>query len=475
MHSVVSKRSIQWVLTAAQWIRFGTFTLFYFAQGIPIGLFAVAMPIYLAHAGASLEQLSWYGGVVGLPWAFKLVVGPFMDRFTFLSMGFRRPWVILSQTGLVTTMVVFTFVSLPSDPTISALTWFAFATNAFAASQDVAVDGMAIDILKEDERGRANAFMAFGQASGFSAFGALSGFLLVQMSVAAAAAAASLVLITVWITAIAIRERSGEKILPWTSGQAAAVEHRREATFGGVFGNLVRVLFLPMSLLLILMEFLNRARDGIALSVFPKYAQEVLSIATDDYTYFVGIIGFAAAVLGVIAGPFIDRHGIKVFLFWSLLLGAVVHVAAWIFSSQGAGIETMGVLYVVSTIIGQVIFVATIAIFMTICWSRIAATQFAIYMSLANLSRSAGAFLFSFVAEDLTFHVDFLLMAVLLVLSATTVIFFDVEKNRSRLAALEATLDDQVHPNDEKPRQTRDPTSNASNSQNVPPDTQPLV
>ena len=428
------------ILTSKRWIRFSTFTMFYFAQGIPLGLFSVAMPIYLAHSGASLEDLSWYSGMIGLPWAFKLIVGPFMDRFTFLPMGFRRPWVILAQTGLVGTMVIFTIVSLRGDPSFMVLTGFAFMCNVFAASQDVATDGMAIDLLEEDERGRANAFMGFGQRVGFSAFGAVSGYLLVQVNMAAAAGIASLFLALVWLTAIITRERSCEKLLPWTRGEAAVVAHRQEETFRGVFKKLFQVLFLPMSLVLILMEFLSRFSDGISLAVYPKYAQEILNVATDDYSYFVGIVGITAAFLGVIMGPFIDKYGVKRFLFWSLLAAALIHLAAWICSAEGLGLVTMSSLYVIATFFNQFIFVTTIAIFMTVCWHRVSATQFAIYMSLANLSRSIGAFLFSFVAAHASIHVDFLLMAVFLALSAITIVFFDVDKHRERLVRLDSDL-----------------------------------
>ena len=47
------------------------------------------------------------------------------------------------------------------------LTAVVFTINLFAAVQDVAVDGMAIDVLPESERARANALMAFGQVAGF--------------------------------------------------------------------------------------------------------------------------------------------------------------------------------------------------------------------------------------------------------------------------------------------------------------------
>ena len=47
-----------------------------------------------------------------------------------------------------------------------ALTALCFVLNCFGAAQDVAVDGMAMDVLPEDEHGRANAFMGFGQVAG---------------------------------------------------------------------------------------------------------------------------------------------------------------------------------------------------------------------------------------------------------------------------------------------------------------------
>ena len=87
----------------------------------------------------------------------------------------------------------------------------------------------------------------------------------------------------------------------------------------------------------------------------------------------------------------------------------------------------------------QLIFVATIALFMNLCWTRVAATQFAIYMSLANLSRTVGVFCFSFIADVLTFAQDFLIMGVLLTLSAVLLLFYDQASHSRRLDRLDAT------------------------------------
>ncbi|MCY4657676.1 MAG: MFS transporter [Gammaproteobacteria bacterium] len=445
------------ILSSYRWTRISVFTTFYFAQGIPIGLFTVAMPIYLANTDHSIQEISVYGATIGLPWAFKLIVGPFMDRFTFLPMGFRRPWVITTQSGLVLSMFLFALVSLPGDPSLLSLIAFGFLCNVFSASQDVATDGMAIDILHDDERGKANAFMAFGQTMGFSSFGAVSGYLLVAFNVATTAAVATMVIGLIWLVAIVTRERPGEKMLPWTPGKTAEVAHRRDPTFMSIFQDLLKVVFLPMSLILVFMELFYRMRDGVALAVIPKYASDVLSISTDEYSYFVGIVGIVSAVIGVMVGPFIDKFGAKRFVILALSAGVVVHLIAWFIQATGEAtvtascidafawaclnlkptLTTMATLYVVLSIVGQVIFVTTIAIFMTICWQQVSATQFAIYMSLANLSRTVGGALFAIVAEYLDWSLNFLLMAVLLGIATIIVSFFNPQSHREQLAKLD--------------------------------------
>jgi PAT family beta-lactamase induction signal transducer AmpG len=159
-----------------------------------------------------------------------------------------------------------------SDPLgqLSLVIAIAFLVNSFAALQDVAVDGMAIDVLPEQERGRANAFMAFGQVAGFSAFSAISGVLLAQFGIAAAAATAALTIAAVFVLITLVRERSGERLLPWTPGVASARTAPVESTFSGIFKGLFSVLLLPMSVVLTLAED-QRMRDG-GVAVVPVVA-----------------------------------------------------------------------------------------------------------------------------------------------------------------------------------------------------------
>ena len=86
-----------------------------------------------------------YLAIIVLPWAFKLVTGPLMDRFEFLPMGRRRPWVIGAQLGLSLSLLSLMLIENPAEQ-IALLMLIGVLINSFAATQDVAVDGMSIDL-----------------------------------------------------------------------------------------------------------------------------------------------------------------------------------------------------------------------------------------------------------------------------------------------------------------------------------------
>ena len=108
-----------------------------------------------------------------------------------------------------------------------------------------------------------------------------------------------------------MRERIGERMLPWTEGTARVRAHAPESTFKGIFAGLFRVLFLPMSLVLFRCEFLMRMRDGIAFAVVPVFAVQKLGFSSADYSTFQGYVGFSIAAAGVLLGPLMDRFGVK--------------------------------------------------------------------------------------------------------------------------------------------------------------------
>lgn len=426
-------------LSESRWLRFGSFTAFYFAQGVPLGLLSGAVVPWLAANGASEGQVAAFTAWVGLPWALKLIAGPFMDRFTFLPMGFRRPWVLALQSGLVLSLLVLAAVGTGFEDGIKggsllALTVAGAAVNAFAATQDVAVDGMAIDVLPAGERGRANAFMGFGQRVGYAAFSALCASLLVHFGIAAAALVCAVAVAAILLLAGVLRERPGERRLPWTEGSAAARERPPPTILGNTW-SVLRVLVLPMSLVAIAVEFVSRLSVGMAHALFPVLAAQELGFASDRFSYFDSVTALATATLAVCFGPAIDRFGAKRLLFLSLAAGAAAHfvagLAPWLWQDAAGAM----VFYCLQAVFGQFVFVAVIALFMNLCASRVAATQFAVYMALANLGRSAGAGLVALFGERLGPSQELLLMGALLAASAAILLLLDEDSHRRRLAS----------------------------------------
>ena len=432
---------MQMILSRSRWLRFGSFSAFYFAQGVPLGLLSIALPAWLAEKGMSAGTIAVFVGWVGLPWALKLIAGPFMDRFTFLPMGFRRPWVLAMQTGLVLSLLFLAFVGAgfeaDAEGSLALLTIAGVLVNTFAAVQDVAVDGMAIDVLPEGERGRANAFMGFGQMAASSAFGALCGTLLTIGGISAGALACAITVALILVLAAIVRERPGERLVPWSKGEAAPRAGEQPRFFANTV-NVLRVFFLPMSLIAIAVEFVSRLRDGMALVLFPVFATQELALTTEQFTWFHGVVAFSAAAFVVLLGPFIDRFGAKRFLGIALIGSALCHLAMGALPAIWGNQTFLAVLYCLSALLTQMVFVAVIALFMNLCWSRVAATQFAAYMALANLSRSLGAWLLGAMDGYLDHAEQFLTMGALLLFSAGVLAFLNLESHQQRLARFEA-------------------------------------
>lgn len=101
------------VLAQSRWLRFGVFTAYYILQGLPWGLNAIALPAWLYGKGMSKESMATFALITGLPWALKLFVAPLMDRFSFLPMGMRRPWIIGAQSLMLTTACLLFFITDP--------------------------------------------------------------------------------------------------------------------------------------------------------------------------------------------------------------------------------------------------------------------------------------------------------------------------------------------------------------------------
>jgi MFS family permease len=136
----------------------GLLALLYFAQGLPFGFQSTALPVWMRTHGATLSQIS-LAGAVALPWMFKALWAPLVDRF-----GSRRAWIgccqlLLAAIAAIGAFVVDTQALAPVLAVIALL-------NLVAATQDIAVDGLAVDLLSARQLGWGNGAQVAGYKVG---------------------------------------------------------------------------------------------------------------------------------------------------------------------------------------------------------------------------------------------------------------------------------------------------------------------
>jgi PAT family beta-lactamase induction signal transducer AmpG len=100
---------------------------------------------------------------------FKPVLGPFVDLVDFGRLGRRRPIIMGAEVLMAISVLALTRV----DPRASydLFLVLVFIHNACGAAQDVATDGLAIQILKPRERGTGNGVMTAAKFVGVLAGG----------------------------------------------------------------------------------------------------------------------------------------------------------------------------------------------------------------------------------------------------------------------------------------------------------------
>ena len=121
----------------AAWHRLAAVTVLGFASGLPLALTGQALQAWLSLEGLDVATIGFLS-LVGLPYTFKFLWAPLMDRFEPPWLGRRRGWLVLTQLALAGLLLLLADTS----PT-GALRSFALLAVAVAfasASQDIVVD-----------------------------------------------------------------------------------------------------------------------------------------------------------------------------------------------------------------------------------------------------------------------------------------------------------------------------------------------
>ena len=135
----------------------------YFTQGLPFGFFTQALPVILRNQGATLGEIG-LTSLLAVPWALKFLWAPVVDRYSSQRVGRRKSWILPLQ--VVAVLVLAALASSSVTSALPLLLCAVFVLNLIAATQDIATDGLAVDMLAPPERGLANGVQVAGYRVG---------------------------------------------------------------------------------------------------------------------------------------------------------------------------------------------------------------------------------------------------------------------------------------------------------------------
>ena len=425
-------------LSENTFLRYFNFIALYVAQGIPEGMAFFGIPAWMAMNGKTPGEIASFVAAVGLPWSFKLILAPVMDRFTYLPMGRRRPWVIFGQLGLILSFAAMAFVPDPLQ-NLNLLLIAGFAVGVFGSMQDVATDGMAIDIVPINQQAKANGFMWGAKIIGTSVSLALGSWLLNKYGFTPAILMLSIGVGLIMLAPLFLRERPGEKLFPWSKGEASQETKKMQLTnWSIIFKSLFSVFTLRNSLVLAVLLFIAQGSYNYIATLLPIFTVQELGWTDQAYSQFFATASLIGGIGGMlIGGILIDKFGkifmmnMYFFLLIFLTVGFVTLKSFWINSLFIGGFMVIyQILYVFACI-------GIFAIAMECCWKKVSASQFTIYMTIANLGRIAGAKLIGTTTSYFTWDYTILCFAGMIALAWLMIQFLHLKNHLQHVSNLE--------------------------------------
>lgn len=261
----------------------------YFAQGLPFGFQSTALGLYLTDLGLSMKAVS-FARALALPWALKALWAPLVDRYGHARFGRRRSWIVPAQ--LLLAICCFAAGLVPPQEHLALLLALVLAMNFLAATQDIAVDALAVDLLEPGELGAGNTAQVVGYKAGMLTGG---GFL-----VAASASfggwrglffAMGGLCLGVMLLALTVRE-------PGTGAHEAAPR----VTWREFPGRLRALLELPGAGWLFVAVATYKLGESLADAMFGPYLVRVHRLEKEQIALWIGSWGTIASLTGSALG-----------------------------------------------------------------------------------------------------------------------------------------------------------------------------
>ncbi|WP_169566392.1 MFS transporter [Sneathiella limimaris] len=376
---------------------FITLTGLYVMQAIPIYLFGAAIPVILRDQGVNLATIGSMA-LLFLPWVLKFLWAPCVDRWKPPFLGPRKGWIIPSQISICG--LIFWMANLDPADNLFQIFVIACIISFLSATQDIATDGYAVELLEEHERPLGNGIqggsVAIGVILGGTATLMLYEFIGWTGSIMIAGGAGLLFLLPVFFIA--------------DQTTHLAIHNKEQVSQASIISFLKR----PEARYVLYLVLAYRVSEGFVKAMEQTFMKDQgLSLST------IGLVsGGSAAIVGL-AGSILGAYLVKKMSAAPFLLFlAFIRTIVFIGFSLAAHLNTQDAtilvgLSVANTFVRYMEIVGIFNLCMQVCHKHQAGTDFTI-LSCANLFvYMCGSMISGFIADGYGYGILFTFASIL--------------------------------------------------------------
>jgi PAT family beta-lactamase induction signal transducer AmpG len=347
-----------------------------FSSGLPLYLLINLVPAWLRSEGVDLKAIGLFA-LIGLPYTWKFLWSPLLDRFAIPWLGRRRGWMFAMHVALVASIAALGQFRPQAD--IWTIAYLASAVAFFSASLDIALDAFRREILPNPELGLGNAIHVNAYRISSLVPGSLALILADRMPWSQVFFITALFMLPGLVMTLMVREPTATAAAPKTLRDAVVLPFREFIDRSGWSHALLILAFI----------FLYKLGDSMATALATPFYLDMGFTMTQ-----IGVVaknaGLWANVLGgMLGGLWMVKIGINkgLWLFGWVQMFSILGFAGLAYLAEPNVVVLAAVIAVEALGIGlgTVAYVAFIA---RSTDPRYTATQFALFTSLSAVPRT---------------------------------------------------------------------------------------
>lgn len=346
-----------------------------FSSGLPLWLTGATLTAWLQDAKVDMVAIGAFS-LVALPYNFKFLWAPILDRFPIPLLGRRRGWILLMQVALACALFAMGMIDAGAQP--GAIAIIAVAVACLSASQDIVIDAYRTDLLDEGERGRGTALYVTGYRIGMIAAGA--GALILADFTSWR--------VTYWIMAAMMAASTVATLL----APEPARSHHPRSLADAVALPLVDFFRRRGALLVLLFVGLYKFGDALAAHFITPFLLDI-GFPKSEVGLMLKFGGMTATIVGAyIGGALADKWGVMRSLILFGILQSFANVGYIVLAYVGPSDIGLGLAVFLDYFCTGMGLAAFVAFLMSLCDERYSATQYALLTSASSiLGRLFGA------------------------------------------------------------------------------------